>query len=241
MSPVPFKSSKKNTPHMSSHLTARRWRRRGKITAAFLAMAMGVNYHTPVGQARFYAMKPSTTSEKMEKAKPVEKPVTRTTPAKQLRKEIPIPIELPVFSSIPKTGSWCARYVRLYAEKMYQVKYNSGNAWDLAAKNKSVWKIGTIDRYAGNPNRDYLNHVKQGYILGIYYPSSGSNKPNRPYTHVVTYDGMRNGKAVVTNHIAGRTTRENLDDLLKRLSHKSKRNPDGKKAAVMEVIGPRTE
>ncbi len=120
-------------------------------------------------------------------------------------------------------GYYCARYARIAAEKLFGLKYEKAHAWAFAEKNRLVWRRGI--------NKEpYSKILKPGQILGINYPSSKFSKPNRLYTHVALFVGIKNGKRMIFHQWQGKfLKKDSLGQFLKK-----------EKCELIDIIEPKT-
>ena len=180
----------------------RRWSARAKLlwganaalAAGLLAFA-GVKYH----RARTATTLQQTRMEQaLERARP---------PATVRLHHQNIPREPFHFSEIPR-GNYCTMYARLAAEKMFGIKYERGDAWVFAQKNRSIWK-GATARVS-----DVQTILQPGNVIGLYNPKSNYNSREREYTHTALYVGKAEGKHWVMQRIGTSDRLETLEDYL---------------------------
>ncbi len=156
--------------------------------------------------------------------------------------EVKMPREPLSYSSevVPPNKDRCVLYARLAARDLFWKAYFPADAWELARKNRSVWKMPEKwDPIHGIRKHDFGWTARPGYLLGIYNPSSTHNGAGIPYTHVAVYLGQRGEDLYIMHRVGSRNRVDNLWDFLDELSKKGPRNRQGKKAAVLEVIAPR--
>jgi len=121
----------------------------------------------------------------------------------------------------------CARYARLSQKKHFDIDYVGANAWDIAEKNRSVWKAdedevvrAELAKYGLTPDTFYTKesleknseivqhmyqvitlrlkkHLEEGMLIGTFVSPSGNNRKDRPYTHILAYKGEKEGKHFV--------------------------------------------
>ena len=96
-------------------------------------------------------------------------------------------IEVPVFSPDILPSSYCARYVRLAAEHLFDKNFPRANAWGLHDKCKVVSKV--------NGNSDLVSLAEEGIltsgmVVGLFNPNTVHKNPDYRYTHVALYLGL---------------------------------------------------
>ncbi len=111
------------------------------------------------------------------------------------------------FSQIPK-GNYCMMYARLAAEKLFGKKFNPGDAWEAAHRNRSMWKGETTQ------TKEIRTIVKPGQIIGIYNPGSKYNSRERAYTHTALYVGFSEGKHWIMQRVGTQDRLESLEEFL---------------------------
>ncbi len=106
-------------------------------------------------------------------------------------------------------GGNCAGYAVRVAKIIFDLDYERGHAWDLAKKNGNV----LVQRFAsqmqnsrkrhGADLKEIGQHLLPGMLVGIYFPWSVNNKPDRPYTHIALYLGFFEGKHWIMHNVHG--------------------------------------
>ncbi len=119
-----------------------------------------------------------------------------------------IPKEPLHFESIPK-GNYCTMYARLAAEKLFEMNYKRGDAWDFAQNNRSIWKGSTTEI------EQLSSIIRPGHVFGLYNPKSNYNSSHREYTHTALYVGFSNGQHWVMQRIGTSDRLESLEKYLK--------------------------
>ena len=130
----------------------------------------------------------------------------------------------------------CAGWATRVAATTFGVNYNRADAWNLAAANRSVERryevrSGEVVR-TGFMRQEILDRIQRGVIspgtaIGTYYSASHYNKPGRPYTHIVLYQGEANGTHYFGQNFRGPET-WSLEQLLA-----------NRKFMPLEIIAPR--
>ncbi len=102
-----------------------------------------------------------------------------------------------------KKSGRCAQFVREAAEHLYDMRYKRGHAWEMAERNRSVWR-----RVEGGRRPE----LRPGQILGLFFPDTEERPKGREYTHMALYTG--NG--TIVHNFLGTLLHERLDDFVRR-------------------------
>ncbi len=120
---------------------------------------------------------------------------------------VPVEAEGALGVNVNKHGfcsGWARRAATRFGKQFHANPDNRVHAWELARLNRSVEKRFEIK--AGEVIRSPFTEteimdcirggtIKPGTILGTFLGHSKENRPGRPYSHVVVFQGMHEGKA----------------------------------------------
>lgn len=98
----------------------------------------------------------------------------------------------------PNTPGNCSGYAGRVA-LLFGKRFVISDAWDMPKRNRVVARAG-FDRGAleGGFSQGELEKmiregkISKGTIIGIYYPDSPNNRPERPFTHMLVFVGDSN-------------------------------------------------
>lgn len=180
----------------------KRWSKRAKwiwgINTALAAGLLGIGGHHVYHERKTKPIPIERNELFIERAR---------TPVQEKPHSFSFPREPLHFSQIPK-GNYCMMYARLAAEKLFGKKFNPGDAWDAAHRNRSVWRGETTHA------NDIHAIVKPGQIIGMYNPGSKYNSRGREYTHTALYIGFSEGKHWIMQRIGTNDRLESLEQFL---------------------------
>ncbi|NCN99257.1 hypothetical protein COU62_01165 [Candidatus Pacearchaeota archaeon CG10_big_fil_rev_8_21_14_0_10_35_219] len=88
-------------------------------------------------------------------------------------------LDVPVFSNIKVPADYCARYVRLAAEQMFDKNYEVANAWGLGDVNRVVSQFEDSSMWQMADK----GILQPGMVVGLEFPGSDYADRGR-YSHV---------------------------------------------------------
>lgn len=211
--------------------TRRRWRRWQKVTAGILAGALGIGTLTagPPLIKKYHAYRAEQTHASVVRILKQKKGIP---PGIQ---RAPTQPEHFSSSEVPTKGDYCSLYARKVAERVFWKAYVPGDAWELAERNRSIWRRNPHIPSARMPSPSV------GHMVGIFNPGSSRNKSGTPYTHVGLVVGYKGGEPLIMHRVGTNDRLETLLEALELFSKPNRHNPKGRRAMVVEIIAPREE
>ena len=123
-------------------------------------------------------------------------------------------VEIPFIEDWMRPG-YCAGYATRAVEKLFGLKYNKADAWDLRYKNDVLWPKDS--------NGDYSEYLKLGCLIGMFFPRSSyldehdSKDHERKYTHIAVFVGFdHEGHPMILHNFRGDVRQELLSDFFRR-------------------------